>query len=136
MSPDRELQEPLLEHICSSLDSEVKVSTSKKRKRKGDSAHISKKAAKQTKFKKPNEEDELDLEARMNSAFSHMDSQLLADYVAQRTKRYEDELSSIELEDKYIAGTFPPFHIITQTNSVSSWRDKGYHIMGSAKDTR
>lgn len=54
------------------------------------------------------EEDELDLEAGINKAFSHMDSQLMADYVAQRTRRYESDLSSIELEDKYIPGTCTP----------------------------
>ncbi|KAL8985561.1 MAG: hypothetical protein Q9205_000763 [Flavoplaca limonia] len=38
----------------------------------------------------------------INTAISKMDTRLLADYVAQRTKRFGDDLSVVELEDLYI----------------------------------
>ncbi|RFU28134.1 hypothetical protein B7463_g8191, partial [Scytalidium lignicola] len=41
-------------------------------------------------------------EGGINNAIAAMDNQLLADYVAQQTRRFEDQLSSVELEDKYI----------------------------------
>ncbi|KAH6671719.1 U3-containing 90S pre-ribosomal complex subunit-domain containing protein [Halenospora varia] len=108
MSTEDQLQEPLLERISASPEAEVdaktKPSASKKRKRAGETESIAKKAPKKAKSKKVKaiEEDELDLDVGINNAFSHMDSQLLADYVGQRTKKYESDLSSIELEDKYI----------------------------------
>ncbi|RKF71153.1 Protein CMS1 [Golovinomyces cichoracearum] len=72
---------------------------SKKRKR---SSHESAVHPKKSKFKKIPENDVIDSEAGLNTAFSGMDSQLLADYVAQRTRMYECDLSSVELEDKFI----------------------------------
>ncbi|KAH0543769.1 hypothetical protein FGG08_001951 [Glutinoglossum americanum] len=38
----------------------------------------------------------------LNHAFAKMDSRLLSDYVAQRTRRFGGDLSSVEIEDKYI----------------------------------
>lgn len=104
MPVDDDLQEPLLEKMSASPEPESE-SPSKKRKR-GEAEQAPKKAAKKAKTKKAKavEEDELDLEAGINKAFSHMDNQLLADYVAQRTRKYESDLSSIELEDKYLPG--------------------------------
>jgi protein CMS1 len=58
----------------------------------------------QSKKQKTANEEELDPAAGINKAFARMDNQLLADYVAQRTRRFESELSSIELEDRYIPG--------------------------------
>lgn len=46
----------------------------------------------------------LDVEAGLNGAFARMDSQLLADYVAQKTSRFGKELSPVELSDLYISG--------------------------------
>jgi protein CMS1 len=105
MTVEDDLQEPLLEHLSATPESETPKSTSKKRKR-GDSEQVAKKAAKKTKSKnaKAAAEDELDVEAGLNNAFSHMDGQLLADYMAQRTRKFESDLSSIELEDKFIPG--------------------------------
>ncbi|KAH8667430.1 U3-containing 90S pre-ribosomal complex subunit-domain containing protein [Tricladium varicosporioides] len=108
MSTEDQLQDPLLERITASPkvepDVPTKPSVSKKRKRVGETISNSKQAPKKAKSKKGKaiEEDELDLDVGINNAFSHMDSQLLADYVGQRTKKYECDLSSIELEDKYI----------------------------------
>ena len=106
MSGPDDLQEPLLEKLSGTPESASKgtVSISRKRKR-GVIEQGAKKAAKKTKAKKfAGEEDELDIDAGINRAFSHMDNQLLADYVAQRTRKYESDLSSIELEDKHIPG--------------------------------
>jgi protein CMS1 len=104
MSIEDDLQEPLLERLSASPEPEAKIAgpTSKKRKRGVVSAD---KAAKKSKSKKNVvEEDELDIDKGINRAFSHMDNQLLADYIAQRTRKYESDLSSIELEDKHIPG--------------------------------
>jgi protein CMS1 len=103
MSSEDELQEPLLERLSATPDPDSTHPTSKKRKR-GVVEHGAKKAAKKSKSQKTKEDDELDVDAGINNAFSHMDNQLLADYIAQRTRKYESDLSSIELEDKYIPG--------------------------------
>ncbi|KAG0138482.1 U3-containing 90S pre-ribosomal complex subunit-domain containing protein [Tuber indicum] len=39
----------------------------------------------------------------VNEDMARMDPKLLADYVAQRLKRFEKDLSSVELEDRYIS---------------------------------
>ncbi|KUJ07321.1 uncharacterized protein LY89DRAFT_677939 [Mollisia scopiformis] len=105
MSVEDDLQEPLLEKFTPSPEPDA-IPSSKKRKRSTEEP-TAQKSAKKTKTKKAKdvEEDELDTEAGINNAFSHMDNQLLADYIAQRTRRYESDLSSIELEDKYIPAT-------------------------------
>lgn len=95
----------MIERLSASPDPETSEAPSKKRKR-GVVENGAKKAAKKTKKAKIAEEDELDIEAGINNSFARMDSQLLADYVAQRTRRYESDLSSIELEDKFIPGMF------------------------------
>jgi len=100
------LQEPLIEHLSSpseqSLGSEI---PSKKRKRNATLEQAGKKSTKKSRSenKKIAGEDELDTEAGLNNAFSHMDNQLLSDYMAQKTRRFEGDLSSVELEDKYIS---------------------------------
>jgi protein CMS1 len=116
MSIEDDLQEPLLERLSASPEPESKIAgpTSKKRKRGVVSAD---KAAKKSKSKKNVvEEDELDIDKGINRAFSHMDNQLLADYIAQRTRKYESDLSSIELEDKYIPGIFMPYPNVSCSN--------------------
>jgi len=40
----------------------------------------------------------------VNTAIAKLDPQLIADYVAQKVKRFEKELSAVELEDRYIPG--------------------------------
>lgn len=110
---DSALQEPLLERISGSPEPEADASKtiqSNKRKRNQDEEHApkntAKKATKKTNNKKAKliENDDLDVESGINKAFSHMDNQLLADYVAQGTRKYESDLSTIELEDKYLPG--------------------------------
>lgn len=86
---------------------------SKKRKREAEpeASKDSKKAAKKAKRKekkkqrqKAIDEDDLDQQLGVNHAFERMDGQLLADYVNARTRLYGKELSSVELEDKFISG--------------------------------
>ena len=81
-------------------------------KRKRDQEHRS--AARKPKRKKKqkmaqledSEADEtFDLKAGVNTAIGKMNSSLLADYVARRTKRFGPDLSLVELEDRHIPGT-------------------------------
>jgi protein CMS1 len=112
MSMNNDLQEPLLERLSATPERELSPTMkklSKKRKRAPDQDQAPKKATKKAKDKKanPTGDGALDTEAGINIAFSHMDSQLLADYIAQRTRKYESDLSSIELEDKYLPSGHP-----------------------------
>jgi hypothetical protein len=88
------------------------TASSKKRKREAEpDAAKDKKAAKKLKQKlkkkqkaKEIDEDDLDQELGVNHSFERMDGQLVADYVNARTRLYGKELSSVELEDKFIPG--------------------------------
>lgn len=76
------------------------ATTGKARKRGSQDdggAHKRRKSARQ-------DESLLDVDAGLNEAFARMDSQLLADYVAQKTSRFGKELSPVELADLYISG--------------------------------
>ncbi|KAF1841402.1 uncharacterized protein K460DRAFT_318299 [Cucurbitaria berberidis CBS 394.84] len=88
------------------------TSTSKKRKAEAEpeASKDNKKAAKKAKRKekkkqkaKEIDEDDLDQELGVNHSFERMDGQLLADYVNARTRLYGKDLSSVELEDKFIS---------------------------------
>lgn len=98
---------PLLEPLSPSTSPEPR-SSGGKRKRDDEAATAteSKRAAKRNKSKKPKDiaDDALDMEAGLNHAIAHMDSQLLADHVAQRTKRFHNDLSMVELEDRHVPG--------------------------------
>ncbi|OCK81819.1 hypothetical protein K432DRAFT_325441 [Lepidopterella palustris CBS 459.81] len=81
------------------------ASASKKRKRETDiESKKEKKSAKRRKNKKPKniQDEDLNEELGINVAFARMDSQLLADYINQRTAHYETDLSTVELDDRYI----------------------------------
>ena len=96
---------PLVERLSASASPER--STSAKRKRGDhDVKAETKRAAKRRKAKRPKdvEDEALDLEQGVNHAISHMDSRLLADHIAQRTKRFQAEMSLVELEDSYVPG--------------------------------
>jgi protein CMS1 len=127
MSSEDDLQEPLVERLSASPDPKSTKTPSKKRKR--GSAED---AGKKTKSKKAKavEEDELDTEAGINRAFAHMDNQLLADYVAQRTRKYESELSMIELEDKYIPGSTSVHFGHSNTDSTRSKCYSRHNLVG------
>lgn len=89
------------------------TASSKKRKAEAEpeGTQDAKKAAKKAKRKekkkqkaKEIDEDDLDQELGVNHSFERLDNQLLADYVNARTRLYGKELSSVELEDKFISG--------------------------------
>lgn len=79
-----------------------------KRKRddedEGKSTPAAKRKAKRAKKVRPADDADLDLENGINHALGRMDNRLLADYVAQKTKRFEGNLSIVDLEDKHIPG--------------------------------
>ena len=80
--------------------------STRKRKLEGHSKPEEKKSAKRRKLKKPKDVDDgtLDAELGVNHAIAHMDSRLMADHIAQRTKRFRPELSLVEVEDYHISG--------------------------------
>jgi protein CMS1 len=91
------------------------TASSKKRKRDAEpeAAIDSKKAAKKLKRKekkkqkaKEIDEDDLDQKLGVNHSFERMDGQLVADYINARTRLYGKDLSSVELEDKFIPGAY------------------------------
>lgn len=91
------------------------TASSKKRKRdhEVEASVGSKKAAKKAKRKEKKklrvkniDEDDLDENLRVNHAFERMDKQLLADYINSRTRHYGKDLSSVELEDKFVPSMF------------------------------
>lgn len=54
----------------------------------------------------------------VNEDMARMDPKLLADYVAQRLKRFQKDLSSVELEDRYISGWLALTRIHTHTHAM------------------
>jgi hypothetical protein len=112
--------------------------SSKKRKREAEpeASKDSKKAAKKAKRKekkkqkaKEIDEDDLDQTLGVNHSFERMDGQLLADYVNARTRLYGKELSSVELEDKFISGK-PELvlDVLQMLTSNSSDRARWYQL--------
>lgn len=97
---------PLIEPLSDSDTAPIPSRHKRKRTTTEDDAPEpqSKRAAKRNKSKKPKDVDDaaLDLTLGINHAIAHMDPQLTADHVAQRTKRFQPDLSTVELEDTYI----------------------------------
>ncbi|EME38800.1 hypothetical protein DOTSEDRAFT_180706 [Dothistroma septosporum NZE10] len=93
---------PLIEDLSDS----PKPQKSKSTKRKREADDESKKAARKKKRtkKKPDDVDDssLDSELGINRSIARMDSQLMADHIAQRTRRFQPDLSAVELEDVHI----------------------------------
>ncbi|KAG9231675.1 U3-containing 90S pre-ribosomal complex subunit-domain containing protein [Amylocarpus encephaloides] len=82
--------------------------TDTRKRKRGSKVQVSaKEVAKRpkTKQEKNGEEDGLNLELGINTTFSHMNNQLVADLLAQKTRKYQNDLSSIELGDKNIPAT-------------------------------
>ena len=75
----------------------------KKRKRQDAEAR---KAKKNRRNKKPNDihEDDLDEELGINLAIAQMDGNLTVNYVARRTKKFEPDLTGVELDELYLPG--------------------------------
>ncbi|KAL2161301.1 hypothetical protein VTH06DRAFT_8521 [Thermothelomyces fergusii] len=79
------------------------VDNAKKRKLQDDE----KPRKKHKKHKKVREDEaDLDVEAGLNRAFERMDGQLLADHLAQKTRRFGTDLSPVELSDLYISANY------------------------------
>ncbi|KAK0251233.1 hypothetical protein B0A54_04483 [Friedmanniomyces endolithicus] len=104
---------PLVEGLSNGEYPEPQASA--KRKREDDLKPESKRAAKRKKTKKKPkdvDDDALDSELGINHAIGHMHSRLLADHIAQRSKRFQPEMSLVEAEDMHI-----PERAITDTTS-------------------
>ena len=69
-----------------------------------DGSDILRGANKKSRVKKPIDPESLDLAKGLNHAIARLDSPLLADYIAQRTKRFAPHLSLLELQDRYVPG--------------------------------
>jgi protein CMS1 len=122
---------PLIEPLSRSVSPSSKNSGKRKR---DDDSH-GKKAKKKKAFKqKPKdiENDDLDEELRLNLAIGRMDGQLLVDHVAQRTKRFEPELSTVEREDRYLPGTIAKFVIDFDINMICSKCRPRHQLLGGA----
>lgn len=82
------------------------MSNTKKRAAEGDVPPAKK--AKKKKKQNSEEDDLLDTELSVNTLFSRMDNQLLADYLAQKTTRFGTDLSPVELSDLTVSGKAKP----------------------------
>ena len=94
--------EPLFEDFEGSSSPQA-VSNSK---RKRDPEE--KQASKRRKLKRPKDVDDsaLDAELGVNHAIARMDSQLLADHVAQRTQRFRPDLTLVEREEIHVPSMY------------------------------
>lgn len=89
----------------------------KRKRERGENEDLSvKKAAKKKKKKskksKPGDNGYLDLEQGLNTAIGNLDSHLIAEHVAQQDKRFGQDLSAVEMEDRYIPGT-PAYRLLS-----------------------
>ena len=96
---------------CSSPDPLPGSSLPRKRKREleNDGGSTGSKRATKKKRSKASkahmlDNENLNVNEGINFAIGRLDSRLLADYVAQRTKRFMPDLSVVELEDQYLSG--------------------------------
>jgi len=100
---------PLLDNASDS-DSPRSASVSKRKRNEEDetATATSKRAAKRQKMKKKKpqglEDEMMDLKNGLNPAIGYMDSRLLSDHIAQRTKRFRPDMSLVEAEDVHISG--------------------------------
>lgn len=74
----------------------------------GGSSGTTNKKKRKRKHLQEHDEADLDVETGLNRAYERMDSQLLADHIAQKTTRFGTDLSSVELSDLYISGEQGP----------------------------
>jgi len=84
------------------------------RKRNRDEEEVGPKSSKRKKKarRKISAEDIFDEELGVNTAIGQMDSQLLVDHIAKRTKKFESNVSAVEMENRYI-----PIQAILDTTS-------------------
>jgi protein CMS1 len=95
---------PLIEDVSDSDAPATSNAAKRKRETETDAPVESKRAAKRKKSKKPKDvqDEALDEEKGVNHAIAHMDSNLMADHIAQRTKRFKPDLSLVEAEDLHV----------------------------------
>jgi protein CMS1 len=96
---------PLFEGVSGASSPEPGHPAKRKRAEDADEKPGSKRAvkkSKQTKKPKDVDDDALDLTQGINHAIAHMDSRLMSDHIAQRTKRFRPDLSLVEAEDLHV----------------------------------
>ncbi|CAK3790190.1 Hypothetical predicted protein [Lecanosticta acicola] len=102
-SGDDQAGVPLIEDLSDSPEPPKSKTTKRKREPEEDGVEESKKAAKKKKRtkKKPQDVDDeaLDSKLGINHAIAHMDSRLMADHIAQRTRRFRPDASLVEIDD-------------------------------------
>lgn len=107
-SDDDQTGIPLIERLSETPPPASKKASKRKRDGEEDGEAAEKKAAKKKRRtkKKPQdvEDDALDSTLGINRAIAHMDSSLMADHIAQRTRRFQPDLSLVETEDIHISG--------------------------------
>lgn len=106
------------------------MSNAKKRQAEDEIPAKKAKKPKKRNSKFQTDDEALDTELGVNTLFSRMDNQLLADYLAQKTTRFGGDLSTIELSDLTISGkllslSLPPslslpLSFFTRPNSLCS----------------
>ena len=80
------------------------MSTSKKRQAEETPTQPKPKKNKKRKANAPDDE-LLDTELGLNTLFTKMDNQLLADHLAQKLGRFGGDLSAVEISDMTVSGT-------------------------------
>lgn len=115
---------PLIEPLYPSLSPSDKNSGKRKRDDENDGKKSKKQRKKTFKKKVPKDvnDDELDGKLGLNLAIGRMDGQLLVDHVAQRTKRFEPDLSTVEKEDRYLPGTRNSCTVASSSNKLQQMR--------------
>ena len=91
--------------MASSDDSSPDLANSSKRKRTPEGPQPSKRSQKRKRTKARHTEEDIDVDSGINLALGRMNPDLLADYVAKRAKRFEGEITLVELENRRIPGT-------------------------------
>lgn len=96
---------PLIDNLSPSPEPQKK----RKRNPEDEAEEPATTTAKKSKKKRPKKPKDIDDEALdsklgVNLAIGHMDSQLLADHIAQRTRRFQPDLTEVEAEDARISG--------------------------------
>jgi protein CMS1 len=84
------------------------MSTTKKRQAEDTPAQPKPKKNKKRKANAPDDE-LLDTELGLNTLFTKMDNQLLADHLAQKLGRFGGDLSAVEISDMTVSGTTHSF---------------------------
>ncbi|KAI9655842.1 MAG: hypothetical protein M1821_005277 [Bathelium mastoideum] len=99
-----------------------------KRKRETEPAVSNKPALKRKKKAKSNaSEDHASGERNgVNEAIGHMDGNLLADHIAQCIKRFEPDLSSVELEDRYVPGNLVLYWLLVVRSGTKDTDSRHY----------